>query len=153
MSDISQLAFAINKFAKETRADFDRISCGAMLQLQRKVVDDTAKDTGLAQSNWQIGINELPNTSVNDIKKSNMRDAQTAVAKALGGGERINSIHLTNNLTYIRVLEYGGYPNPPKTDTGKTKNGFSTQSPKGMLRKNVLELTALFENEAAKAKK
>jgi hypothetical protein len=48
-------------------------------------------------------------------------------------------IYMTNALPYIRILEYGGYPNPPKRPTGKTINGFSTQAPGGMVRISVAE--------------
>lgn len=33
---------------------------------------------------------------------------------------------------YAGVLDDGLFPNPPKAGTGKTRNGYSTQAPKGM---------------------
>lgn len=48
-------------------------------------------------------------------------------------------IYLTNNVPYIGMLELGLYPNPPKTRTGKTVNGYSTQAPTGMVRNSLSE--------------
>ena len=47
---------------------------------------------------------------------------------------------MANNLPYARVVEYGGYPNPPKSPTGKTVNGFSKLAPAGMVRINIRKL-------------
>lgn len=35
---------------------------------------------------------------------------------------------------YSGVLDKGEYPNPPKKGTGKTRSGYSTQAPKGMVK-------------------
>lgn len=53
-------------------------------------------------------------------------------AKQLG-----DSSFVRNGLPYAPVVEYGGYPNPPKKGTGKTEGGFSKQAPQGMLRPAV----------------
>lgn len=34
---------------------------------------------------------------------------------------------------YSRVLDEGEFPNPPAKGTGKTRDGYSTQAPKGMV--------------------
>jgi hypothetical protein len=36
-------------------------------------------------------------------------------------------------------LEYGGYPNPPKSGSGKTAGGYSIQAPAGMVRVSAAE--------------
>jgi hypothetical protein len=41
-------------------------------------------------------------------------------------------IILFNNQPYAEVIEFGGYPNPPKGGKGKTIGGFSTQAPYGV---------------------
>ena len=54
------------------------------------------------------------------------------------------SIYISNNLPYIATLEYGGYPNPPKSGSGKTVNGFSKQAPKGMVGVTLANTDAIF---------
>jgi|DEB0MinimDraft_10_1074344.scaffolds.fasta_scaffold232447_2 hypothetical protein len=39
---------------------------------------------------------------------------------------------IIGNYPYSGVLDYGGYPNPPKGGEGKTSGGFSKKAPKGM---------------------
>lgn len=52
------------------------------------------------------------------------------------------TIYISNNLPYITMLEYGGYPDPVKKGTYNKKtgqyevrsaNGFSKQAPNGMV--------------------
>ena len=43
-----------------------------------------------------------------------------------------NKFTITGKYPYSGVLDYGGYPNPPKEGTGKTFGGYSTQAPDGM---------------------
>lgn len=39
---------------------------------------------------------------------------------------------ITGDYDYSGVIDRGEYPKNPVSQTGKTRNGFSTQSPKGM---------------------
>lgn len=54
------------------------------------------------------------------------------------------TLYFTNPMPYAEVVEYGGYPNPPKkgTNTGSSYqvlsvNGYSMQAPEGMVRINI----------------
>ena len=53
-----------------------------------------------------------------------------------GGNARRNTIKkktsVVGNYGYAGVLDDGLFPNPPKAGIGKTRNGYSTQAPKGM---------------------
>lgn len=55
------------------------------------------------------------------------------------------SIFICNNLDYIEKLEYGGFPNPPKKDGGKTINGYSKQAPAGMVGVTLANNEAIFD--------
>jgi hypothetical protein len=69
------------------------------------------------------------------------------------------SIFLTNNLDYIKSLEFGWYGKwdgdsfTPAT-TGKVIEGYSRQAPEGMVGKTLAQADQIFESvvEAAKAK-
>lgn len=43
-----------------------------------------------------------------------------------------NKFTITGDYPYSGILDYGGFPNPPKKGTGKTTGGYSTQATKGM---------------------
>ena len=40
---------------------------------------------------------------------------------------------ITGEYPYSGVIDRGEYPNPPANGTGKTRNGYSTQAPDGIL--------------------
>lgn len=117
-----------------------RVVGGAVLMLQKAVVDGanglpgTPRDTELAASNWFVEVDGSSNKVSSDTSRANLPLAQSAVAVALGRKQTLKYFSIFNNLPYIRHLEYGLYPNPPKNKTGKTLNGYSTQAPQGMLR-------------------
>jgi hypothetical protein len=67
------------------------------------------------------------------VDEGTLKEAWTLEkAKRLG-----DSSHVRNGLPYAQVVEFGGYPNPPKGGEGKTEGGFSKQAPQGMLRPAV----------------
>lgn len=133
----------VQRWADQTAIDTVRAVGGTVLLMQRAIVDGTSGtdgtpiDTGQAKSNWFVGVNQTITTVSNDTTKRNMGMAQNAIAQALAQPYNIKYVTLANNLPYIRHLEYGLYPNPPKNPTGKTVNGFSSQAPQGMFRINV----------------
>lgn len=53
--------------------------------------------------------------------------------------------HVVSTSPYVKVAEYGLYPNPPKNPTGKTEGGFSIQAPKGFARISIREVINEFE--------
>jgi hypothetical protein len=78
----------------------------------------------------------------------------TVVCKSAKGDQ---SIFLTNNLDYIKSLEYGWYGKwdgdsfTPAT-TGKVINGASRQAPEGMVGKTLSQADQLFEKAVEIAK-
>lgn len=47
---------------------------------------------------------------------------------------------ISTGVPYAPVVEFGLYPNPPKGGKGKTKDGYSTQAPQGMVRISIKEV-------------
>lgn len=134
------------------------------LDALRLVVMKTPVDTGRARGNWQVTIN-VP-ASGESYKGSPNRsggDGQAArsAARALNAGHKIIdtivpfcALYLTNNVPYIRVLEFGEFdpPNPgPSKDRRKgrfgrvlVRKGYSVQAPNGMVTSTVAELRQMF---------
>lgn len=104
----------------------------AVGMMQQEVSDKTPRDTGRAQSNWFAEINGCSGKTTDDTSRNNLSAFQSLLEQA--EPDKVRYFVLFNNLPYIRHLEYGLYPNPPKGGSGKTAGGFSTQAPQGMLR-------------------
>ncbi|SSY81044.1 hypothetical protein [Alysiella crassa] len=112
----------------------------AVLSLQRMIVDGThglpgtPYDTNAAASNWFVDVDTANYRVSDDTTRRNLGMANALIATAIGQSNPPNYFSLHNSLPYIKTLEYGLYPNPPKKGTGKTINGFSTQAPQGFFR-------------------
>jgi len=102
----------------------------------KEVIMGTPVDTGRLKNNWYASNRKVPTqtTLATDPSGAN---SMARVDRALTRLKLGQTFYMANNLPYARVVEYGGYPNPPKNPTGKTVNGFSKLAPQGMLRKAV----------------
>lgn len=99
------------------------------LELYRNVQSKTPVDSGQLRRSWTVALNGYP---------SNYNGDDQAIAQATFN----DVIVIATNKPYAPVVEYGLYPNPPKTPTSKTANGYSIQAPKGMVRVSVQEIKA-----------
>ncbi len=107
----------------------------------------TPDDSGRARNNWFLSVNAPSN--------------KTTTSASVGGGGSLsqaakmpkdvlnNKIFFTNNLPYIGVLEYGGFPSPVENGSyiKRSKsfeilsiNGFSKQAPGGWVRKTIIRM-------------
>lgn len=69
----------------------------------------------------------------------------------MSNGAAGNVFYLTNNLSYIRVLEYGLYPQGAYK-TFRTKGGYSIQAPQGMVRITAREFNRVVKEQVNKFK-
>lgn len=102
----------------------------AMFDLFSDVVARTPVDTGRLRANWVVSAGE-PKADASDStdEAEATKQVQSVLSIKLGGW-----VYLSNSLPYASTVEYGLYPDPPKGGAGKTRNGFSTQAPDGMVR-------------------
>ena len=134
----------LNKYAKKKKVEIKEVRKAYVFALYSSIVKKTPIDTGRARANWNVSegspdISTTEDTRTSPMSKNKMPDPN--------GDE---SIFISNNLPYITVLEYGGFPNPPDKDGGKTVNGFSKQAPEGMVGVTLANNEAIF-NSAVKA--
>ena len=138
-----KLGIAIDKLVNVTNDNLR----GVYLAGLANIVQETPADKGRARNNWFLSVGAPSN--------------KTTTSASVGGGGSLsqaskmpkdvihNKIFFTNNLPYIGVLEYGGFPSP--VDRGsyikKSKsyqilsiNGFSKQAPNGWVRKNIIKM-------------
>ena len=171
-------ADAARRFTLELNEQAKAQSENGLVDFHRKVCNDafgrivrrTPVDTGRARGNWQMAVNTAPDGEL-PIKD---KGGQATIARgeaALQSLPPFATVHITNNLPYILVLEQGGYPNPPKhgsriksTDLpklgrGKVKRslaksgikfivksagGYSLQAPRGMVGVTLEEMKTAY---------
>jgi len=118
MADISELKGRMDARAKQFQRGVERVLKSFVFEISREIISDTPQDTGKAASNWKIGINR-PTDSIIDPHSpgkhlglgntQNVNPAVRLMAQKLKGfklGKR-NVIFLTNNVSYIKLLDAG----------------------------------------------
>jgi len=95
------------------------------IQTFSEVIIGTPVDTGRVRANWFLSQDTPSNKTTQSTSPSN--EANKIPRQVLG-----KKTFLSNNLPYINVLEFGGFP---KKSTDKTSGGFSRLAPKGWVRK------------------
>lgn len=165
VTNVDEFNRAVQQFTKNLTQDqlvifHKRIAMDAL----RLVVNKTPADTGRARGNWQTTIN-VPASGESYKGVPNPSGASGAGASAAqfaidNGRKVIESIfpfcalYLTNNVPYIRVLEFGQFdpPDPgPSKDRRKgrlgeilVRGGYSTQAPNGMVTVTITQLRQMF---------
>ena len=142
MSFQSDIINFTNKSAKEV----DRIRRGTIIKLFSQVIDDTPVDTGLLRGNWRTSVNKPKNTPLIQTDKSGAR-AKGKIPSKLGYFG--DSVHMTNNLPYAKVAEYGLWNGPTEKVNGE---GFSRKATKGMMRKNAIRAKKILRRMARQKK-
>ena len=118
---------------------------GVYLAGLQQIIQSTPADKGRARNNWFLTVG-VPSNKTTDIESSAGSNSLSQLAKMPKSvlGKRL---YFTNNLSYIGVLEYGGFPSP--VDKGsyikKSKSyqilsikGYSKQAPDGWVRKTLI---------------
>ena len=105
------------------------------------IIKATPIDEGRARNNWFLTTGNPSGL----VGRSNDKNGGGSTASLMSMPENVlnKKIWFTNNLPYIGVLEYGGYPNPSGGD--KTISGYSKQlrpfkSPKGWVRATLIAM-------------
>lgn len=125
----------LDQLAEKVQLDLETVARKATLDVFRAVVLKSAVDTGRFRANWNVSYG-APDTTVTDSTDKSRAEQELAKVGALPVG---GVTYISNSLPYAVVLEYGQYPNPPKSGAGKTIGGYSTQSPQGMVRITAVE--------------
>lgn len=99
------------------------------------------KDGGALKNSWFL-TEGSPSDATRD---ANEEGAGSYASLATMPKSVLNkTLYFTNNQPYVNIVEYGGFPNPPKqgTWTGEeyqklSRGGFSEQAAEGMARTNI----------------
>lgn len=147
----SQFEIQVAAWAKKIQGKVDSRVRQIQFTLFRGIILSTPVDTGRARGNWQTTVDYPTRLTIERLDPSGAN--AIADAKAFGGGAG-KITYLSNNLPYIAVLEYGLYPNPPKSGRTikgvsyglNTINGFSRQAPAGMVRINMARISDIIRD-------
>ena len=147
---MAKWSIPFDKLAKKYEQDLTDVVRSACMMMSSQIILRTPVDTGRLRSNWLPALGS-PDKSTNDgsdttgtVAISNAEE----VAMSMKAGE---TFYLTNSLPYANVVEYGLYPNPPKTGT-KTVGGYSRQAPVGMVRVVVRDFKSTVEKAVKRRK-
>ena len=98
----------------------------------------TPVDEGRARNNWFLSVGTPSTKTTSSTGSPNTSQITSMTRNVLG-----KKILFTNNLPYIGLLEYGGYPQP---GTSKTISGFSSQAPNGWVRATLIKMANKIRN-------
>ena len=136
----------INDFVLNVDKTNEKIVKNTTIKLWSAIIKSSPVDTGRFRANW-FPSGKAPSDEMN-LRLSSENAALTRVRKSVKAQEDYTAFHLTNNLPYAEVIEFGGYPgNGPNT-----VGGFSKQAKKGVVRTNIKRFNKLIKEEAARLK-
>lgn len=118
----------LTRFMSKAQVEADKACRKIALEVFRGVILKTPVDTGRARGNWQIGVAVVSGTLERDDKNGSAALGDVVQALRPGVFDKEGQLVLTNNLPYIRNLEFGS----------------SSQSPQGMVRLSIAEIVAKY---------
>lgn len=139
----------LTKYAETQKVNIREFLHRFVYNLYSNVVKITPVDSGRCRGNWNIGIGFV-NSAVNPNAKKPQYTSKNKMPKA----DNNEPYFISNHLRYAPLLEFGGYPNPPKNPaTAKTVNGYSKQAPNGMVRVTLANKEPLLQDALMKSKR
>lgn len=122
----------LTAFVNGSKDKIDRVVKDSTQVLFRNVITETPVDEGAARGNWQTSVGQPKTGTIDRIGA----DAAIAEVNAAVPDEAGQVVYLSNDLPYIRKLEYG----------------HSDQAPQGMVRLNAAKWPQIVQEQAAKNK-
>jgi hypothetical protein len=147
LSDVTSM------LSSEKYAQVEKATRAAFIDVSSEIIIKTPVDTGRARANWFI-TQGSPSSEVTTSSNGSSRISE--VQSKLSGDVLGKVFYLVNNLPYIGVLEFGGYPKNVKKGSRVKKgkgafeirsiNGYSKQAPNGFVRLSVSKFERKFKN-------
>jgi hypothetical protein len=104
-----------------------------LFEVGTAIIKETPVDTGRARGNWQASVNSAAGSELSRTSEgAAIVQLSQAASAAIG-----NTFFFTNNVPYIRRLEYG----------------YSDQAPQGMVRRNLQNFNRLLAKNLKAAAK
>ena len=107
MANFSQ---QISRFSKKAGKNMATVQRKIAFDLSKKVIEETPVESGRAKGNWLPSIGSPSGDTIGVVSESVAIGKVKLVADSISGDK---TYYLTNNLPYIRPLEYGHSPQQP----------------------------------------
>lgn len=136
---------------------------GTAIDVFGSVIMMTPADEGRARASW-VATGSKPSSVITNNSDANGSATVLKMIDKVSSLEKWDAFTLASNLPYIEVLELGGYPDPVKKGTlikkgdrkkkiapvyeKRSKSGYSTQAPNGMVRISMNRAARLLQLHA-----
>ena len=137
----------VKKMIAKNKRDANENIRGVYLAGLSNIIRATPTDTGRARNNWFLSVG-VPFSLAGRPSKRGGGGSERSLQQ-LPGWVLNKKIYFTNNLPYIGMLEYGGFPSPVEKGSyiKRSKsfeilsiNGFSKQAPNGWVRTTLIKM-------------
>lgn len=143
MSGFPEFERKLKTFSRETvPLRFVEMQSKATLALDAEVKAESPRDSGRLAASIEISVGSPVGKDPGSGQYPKPGPGDPAKLAGLQFGQ---STFVGTDVDYAPVVEYGGYPNPPKGGADKTIGGYSRQAPKGMFRPAVKFVAAKFK--------
>lgn len=130
-SDLKSLSKWLDKLGQRVVEGAENLNKETVVAVINRLAEATPVDTGLARSNWQVGVGVMPSGTRKPFapipsrwkppypaggsrsERRNLLGVSSAAQGALRGYKDGQSIYITNNLPYIERLDAGHSPQSP----------------------------------------
>lgn len=146
---MSRWSIPLDRIVAEQKSTLTQVVRDTTVMVFQSVVSNSPVDKGRFRANMNVSYG-VPDQTVTYSTDKDRADAEIKKVMTLPVG---GVVFITNALPYAAVLEYGGYPNPPKKGSRvrnkgakggrgdpkwsyviKSEGGYSRQAPHGMFR-------------------
>lgn len=151
------LTKVLGKLDEETLKSSEKAVRATFIETTEEIKVRTPVDTGRARANWFVTKNRTTDKTVKRTKDNPSQNVGKFSGDIWG-----NTFYISNNLPYIGVLEYGGYPKSVKKGSYNRKrkkyqirssNGFSKQAPSGMVGISLMKFDSRLKANLKRYKK
>jgi hypothetical protein len=136
----------VRNFVRQAEEDLDTLLRKVALTLLVAIVRRSPVDTGRFRGNWAVQVDLAPVQSIANDKsgRATIAAGESELARFKVG----DSIYLLNHLPYSHVIEYGEYGAGQYATSKTTRDGYSVQAPRGVVRITVQEFEQYVRNAA-----
>jgi hypothetical protein len=133
----------LERWAKKVNQRIDRVITASVFDISSKIIKRTPVDTGRLRGNWQATIGSA---ALGALFRTSDPTSEVQILCAQAPG---NIYWMVNNLPYATVAEYGLWGSGAGATDKTTREGFSIQSPYGMVRVTVSEFSSALRKALA----
>ena len=142
---MADFSLSVAAFAEKAKMTHLKALRGTSIKLFSAVITSSPVDTGRFRANWTAS-GSTPSQGTTELTDKTGNAAIATMTQYVQSATNYE-FTLSNNLPYAHVIEFGGYPDGPKT-----AGGYSKQAPQGCVRTNIARFEQLLNEAVREAK-